>query len=179
MLARIPATAWWHQPSLHCRCFCSQGAKVEANFGRQPFQYDWTLLVAREQAAHEEALHRWGPRCCCESQAGEGLGSGVGPRRCSLKAGGGAGAWGGAVLSTGEPPTLHTLPCAQLAAHGWRLALTCVAPCPRHSRVPLCSSPSLLCATCPPQHERERGRGAPDGAQLPAALWICGHSRCL
>jgi hypothetical protein len=35
----------------------SQGAKVEVNFGRQPFQYDWTMLVAREQAAQEEALH--------------------------------------------------------------------------------------------------------------------------
>ena len=39
---------------------CSQGASVEVNFGRQPFQYDWTVLVAREQAAQEEALHRWG-----------------------------------------------------------------------------------------------------------------------
>lgn len=37
---------------------CSQGARVEVNFGRQLFQYDWAALVAREQAAQQEALHR-------------------------------------------------------------------------------------------------------------------------
>ncbi|KAI7842482.1 hypothetical protein COHA_003836 [Chlorella ohadii] len=35
----------------------SQGAKVEVNFGRQPFHYDWNVLVAREEAAQQEALH--------------------------------------------------------------------------------------------------------------------------
>ena len=40
----------------HLSLLRSQGARVEINFGRQPFQYDPSALEEAERAAQAEAL---------------------------------------------------------------------------------------------------------------------------
>ncbi len=38
---------------------CSEGAHVAVNFGRQPFQYDVSGLVAAERLQMDKALEGW------------------------------------------------------------------------------------------------------------------------
>lgn len=148
---------------------CSQGAKVEVNFGRQPFHYDWNVLVAREEAAQQEALHRCA-LCCIKAGPRFSLVRAAYSVRSVQHCSGAV----GAALGQRRPQT-----CSKRPPMGSAVESSTPCACHPHLSLPCWPSSAALPRCSPPQHKRVSGRGASDCARLSAALRLCRHPRRL